>query len=59
MGGAYMIISQIVGISEGCGQKGDRVSKKDKSCHIRNMSLKGVLVKFEKYGTLSIDIIFQ
>ena len=49
-----MLISQIVGISEGCDQNGDRVSKNDKSCHICIMRLKGVLVKYEKYGTLSM-----
>ena len=29
-----MIISQIVGISEGCDQNGLRVSKNNESCHI-------------------------
>ena len=49
------ISSQIVGISEGSDQNGDRVSKNDKSCHIHRMRPKGVLVKYEKYVTLSID----
>ena len=42
------IIGQHVGISEGCDQNGDRVSKNDKSCHICSMRLKAVLVKYEK-----------
>ena len=37
-----------------CDQNGDRVSKNDESCHTCSMRLKGVLVKFEKYGTLSM-----
>ena len=49
-----VIISQIVRISEGCDQNGNRVSKNDKSCHICSMRLKGVLVTYEKYGTMFI-----
>ena len=37
-----------------CDQNGDRVSKNDKSYHICSIKLKGLLVKYEKYGTLSI-----
>ena len=40
-------------ISEGCDQNCDRVSKSNScSCSMRQ---KGVLVKYEKYGTLSIN----
>ena len=42
------IISQIVGISEGCDQNGERVSETDKICHICSMRLKNVLVRYEK-----------
>ena len=48
------IISQMVGISESCDPNVDRVSRNDKSCHICSLRLKDVLVKYEKYGTLSI-----
>ena len=41
-------ISQIVWISEGCDQNGERVSKNAKSCHICRMKLKGVLLKYER-----------
>ena len=41
------IISRIVGISEGCDQNGDRVSKNDKSCHICIMRQKGVIGKMK------------
>ena len=51
------IICQIVGISKGCDQNGDWVSNKNKSCHNGSMIIKSVLVKYEKYGTLSIYII--
>ena len=48
------MISQIVWISEGCDQNGERVSKNGKSCHICSMRLKGMTVKYEEYETLSI-----
>ena len=32
------------------------VSKNDKNRHIYSLRLKGVLVKFEKYGTMSIFV---
>ena len=47
--------NQIVGISKGCGQNSDMVSKNDTSCHICIMKLKGVVVKHEKYGILSMN----
>ena len=50
-----MIISQIVGIIEDCDQNCDRVSKNDKIFHICSMRLKSVLVRYEKYGTLSMS----
>ena len=52
----YLIItfSQIVGIREGCDQNGERVSEKDESCHICIIRLRSVLVRYEKYGILSI-----
>ena len=37
-------------------KNGDRVSKSDKICLICIMRLKGVLVRYEKYGTLSMYI---
>ena len=37
-----------------CNQNGGRVSKNDKSWHSFSMILKKVLVKYEKYGTLSM-----
>ena len=43
-------VNFIVGISEDCDQNGDRVSNRDKSCHIFSMRVNGVLVKYEKYG---------
>ena len=33
-------------------KNGDSVSKYDKSCRICSMILKGLLVKYDKYGTL-------
>ena len=43
-------ISQIVGVSAGCDQNDDRVSKNDKSCHICSMRPKVVLVKYRNMG---------
>ena len=40
-------ISQIVVSSSSCDQNGDRVSKKDKICHICSMRLKGVSVRYD------------
>ena len=48
------IISQIVGISRDCDENGGRVSKNDNNFNICIKRLKGVLVKYEKYGTVSI-----
>ena len=50
------IIFQNVRISEVCDQNGDGVSKNYKSSHIFSMRLKRVLVKYEKYGALSIHV---
>ena len=41
------MISQIVVSSSSCDQNGDRVSKKDKICHICSMRLKGVSVRYD------------
>ena len=43
-----------VGASEICDGNSDRESKTDESCHICSMRQQSVLVKYEKYGTLSI-----
>ena len=48
------IIGQIVGVGEVCYQSGDRVSKNYKVAKFALFSWKGVLIKYEKYGTLSI-----
>ena len=45
---------KIVGISLICDKNGDRVSKNGKSSHICSMRLKVVLVKYQKYRTLSM-----
>ena len=50
------IISHIFRISENCDQKGDRVIKSESSCHIFSMLQTCVLVKYENYGTMSINI---
>ena len=50
------IISQIVGFIKDCDQNGDRVSKINVSCHICIRSLKSVFVRYEKYGTLFINL---
>ena len=50
------IIGQFVGTSKICNRNGDRGSKTDKSCLICSMRLKNVLVKYEKYGTLSLHL---
>ena len=42
------IISQIVGFSEGCDQKGDRVSKNNEICHNCIRWLKSFLLSYEK-----------
>ena len=49
---------KIVRISEGCPQNGDRVSKNNVSCHICIRWPKSVLVRYEKYGTISIYYIY-
>ena len=43
------IISKIAEISKGCDQHGDRVLP-----YILSMRLKGLVLKYEKYGTLFI-----
>ena len=50
------IISQIVRISKVYDQHGERVSKNDKSCHICSTRLKRLFAKYEKFGTLSIQL---
>ena len=49
-------IFHIVWSGRNCDQNGDRVSTYDKSCHICSMRLNRHLVKYEKYGTLSMYI---
>ena len=49
-------ISQIVGSDKWCDQNGDRVSKSNKSYYICMIRLKSILVKYERFGTLSIHI---
>ena len=44
----------MVRIVEVCDQNGDRVPKSNQSCHMCIMRPKRCLVKYEKYGTLSI-----
>ena len=53
------IITQFVGTCEICVRYGDRVSNSDWSCHICSMRLKSVLVKYEKYGTLSMYLVWN
>ena len=56
------IISQFIGPSKICEPNGDRVSKSlrpNKSGHNCSKRLKGVKVKCEKYGTLSIHEHFR
>ena len=48
------IIGQIVGNCEWCDQNGDRVYKSNKSYNICMIRLKRLVVKYEKYETLSI-----
>ena len=46
---------KLLGLKKVYDQKGDRVSKNDKSCHICSLRPKGVfLVTYENYGTLSL-----
>ena len=51
------IVSQIVGSGKWCDQNGDSVSTSDKSYYICMIRLKRLLVKCEKYGALSIQIL--
>ena len=47
---------KFVSFCEGCDQNVDRVSKNNKSCQICIRWLKMVLVSYEKYGILSINL---
>ena len=47
--------NQIVWSGKNCDQNGDRVSKYDKKFHICSMGIKRLFVKYERYGTLSMN----
>ena len=53
------LYQKIVGSAKNCNQNGDKVSKRDKSCHIWTIRQKCVLVKYVRNRTLSIDLIGQ
>ena len=46
-----------VWVSKVCGQNGYKVSNKDKSSYNCLMQLKWLLLKYENYGTLSINLL--
>ena len=48
-------ISQVDRIGKRCDQNGDRVSKSDKNYYNGMIRLKSLLVKYEKYGILSMQ----